>query len=256
MKDKLNQLIAEGESFTFQKNCENKSHGTYGKVSVEMRSWAADVEDYLLSNYGKESSPWRVFSKFNIDAINGNLEDAFEKEKSLIMSALRACERIAPPKKEAEKAKSMLLQNLFKRFHVVAKQLRNRYNSRSTIEIEDEYDVQDLLHALLRIYFGDIRSEEWTPSYAGGSSRMDFLLKEEGIVIEVKKTRKGLNDKELGKQLIEDKEKYKAHPDCKKLVCFTYDPEGRIVNPKGIQNDLNKQEQDFGVSIVIEPSYT
>jgi hypothetical protein len=91
------------------------------------------------------------------------------------------------------------------------------------------------------------------PIYAGGSSRMDFLLKEEQIVIEVKKTRKGLGDKELGKQLIENKEKYKTHPDCKKLICFTYDPEGRIINPKGLQNDLNKQEPEFEVEIIIKP---
>jgi hypothetical protein len=82
---------------------------------------------------------------------------------------------------------------------------------------------------------------------------MDFLLKEEQIVIEVKKTRVGLNDKELGRQLIEDKERYKQHPDCKKLVCFVYDPEGRINNPKGLQNDLNRQENEFDVEIVIKP---
>jgi hypothetical protein len=38
-----------------------------------------------------------------------------------------------------------------------------------------------------------VRREEWTPSYAGGSAKADFLLKEEGIVIEVKKTRQGLS---------------------------------------------------------------
>ncbi|MFC1766499.1 hypothetical protein ACFL6U_31025 [Planctomycetota bacterium] len=145
------------------------------------------------------------------------------------------------------------LNNLFDKFHAVAKQLRFRYNSRATLDIEDEYDVQDLLHALLRLYFDDVRNEEWTPSYAGGSSRMDFLLKEEKIVIEIKMARKGLNDKKLGKQLIEDKEKYKAHPDCKKLICFAYDPGGRIVNPKGIENDLNAHSDDFEVIVIIKP---
>ena len=54
-----------------------------------------------------------------------------------------------------------------------------------------------LLHALLLLCFDDIRAEEWTSSYAGKSARMDFLLKNEGVVIEVKKTRLGLTDKEL-----------------------------------------------------------
>lgn len=68
--------------------------------------------------------------------------------------------------------------------------------------------IKDLLHALLLLYFDDVRAEEWTPSYAGKFSRMDFLLKNERVVIEVKKTRQGLADKELGEQLIIDVDRY------------------------------------------------
>lgn len=88
-----------------------------------------------------------------------------------------------------KKSADNILKLLFERFHKVARQLRNRYNSRETLSIEDEYDTQDLLHSLLQLYFDDIRAEEWTPSYAGGCARMDFLLKNEKTVIEVKKTR-------------------------------------------------------------------
>lgn len=146
-----------------------------------------------------------------------------------------------------------ILENIFLRFHKVVRQLRNRYNERNTLEIEDEYDVQDLLHALLHLYFNDIRAEEWTPSYAGKCARADFLLKSEKIVIEVKKTRKGLADRELGDQLIIDVDRYKVHPDCKKLVCFVYDPEGKIGNPDGIIDDLSKQHAGF-VKVIIQPS--
>ena len=145
------------------------------------------------------------------------------------------------------------LDRIFARFHKVARQLRSRYGSRITLEIEDEYDVQDLLHSLLHIYFDDIRAEEYTPSYAGSSARVDFLLKNEKIVIEVKKTRQGLADKEVGNQLIEDIERYKAHPDCEKLVCFVYDPEGRIGNPNGVMIDLNNRHEGFA-KVVIQPN--
>jgi len=100
--------------------------------------------------------------------------------------------------------------------------------------------VQDLLHALLRLYFDDIRPEEWTPSYGGGSSRMDFLLKGHEIVVEVKMTRKGLWAKEVSEQLIIDAAKYRQHPECKTLVCLVYDPEGLVKNPRGIERDLAK----------------
>ena len=125
------------------------------------------------------------------------------------------------------------LENLCKRFHRVANQLRNRHSQRETLRIEVEYDVQDLFHALLKLEFDDIRAEEWSPSYAGGASRTVFLLKQEKVVIEIKKTRNGLEDKQVGEQLIIDSERYQSHPDCKTLVCFIYDPEARIGNPQG-----------------------
>ena len=141
---------------------------------------------------------------------------------------------------------------IFGNFHKVVKSLRNRHDNRNTIDVADEYDVQDLLFAILQMFFRDIRKEEWTPSYAGNSSRVDFLLKEEKTVIEVKKTRSTMKDKDLGEQLIIDIAKYKSHPDCKNLICFVYDPEGRIVNPNGIIKDLEKNNESF-VKIYINP---
>lgn len=96
--------------------------------------------------------------------------------------------------------------------------------------------MQDLLHALLRIHFADIRPEEWTPSYAGASARTDFLLPAISTVIETKKTRPGMTAKQLGEQLIIDIARYRKHPQCSRLVCFVYDPEGKIANSSGIEN--------------------
>lgn len=143
---------------------------------------------------------------------------------------------------------------LFERFHSVARQIKNRYNNRDTIKINDEYDVQDLLYALLRLYFDDIRPEEYTPSYAGSRTRMDFLLKKERTVIEVKKTRDNLKDKEVGNELILDIARYKAHPECSRLICFVYDPESKIENPRGLEDDLsNLTSDDLLVEVYIRP---
>jgi hypothetical protein len=146
-----------------------------------------------------------------------------------------------------------LIENICSRFHLVARQLRLRYQERESLSVKDEYDVQDLLHAILLLYFEDIRPEEWTPSYAGKSSRMDFLLKRELVVIEAKKTRRGLGAKEVSTQLIEDIERYKSHPDCKSLYCFVYDPDGFIVNPRGVEHDLNRDGNPFPVRVFIRP---
>jgi hypothetical protein len=146
-----------------------------------------------------------------------------------------------------------LIMILCVRFHLFARQLLSRHNNRGSVEIKDEYDVQDLMHALLTLHFDDIRPEEWAPSYAGSSSRTDFLLKQEKIVIEIKMTRKNLNQKEVADQLIIDKERYRTHQDCQTLVCFVYDPENRCQNPVALENDLSEEGDRFRVFVVVAP---
>ena len=145
------------------------------------------------------------------------------------------------------------LTQILSRFHKFVCQLRNRYDKRTPIEVKDEYDVQYLLHAILKLHFDDVRSEENLPSYAGSSSRVDFALKKEKILIEVKMTRENLKDKELVKQLVIDKAHYKTNTDYNTLVCFIYDPKGLIDNRCAIEEDLSESNKDLNVNIVIAP---
>ena len=133
------------------------------------------------------------------------------------------------------------------------RQMRERHEQRPTLDEADEYDVQDLFHALLTIYFDDIRKEEWTPTYAGSASRMDFLLPEIEAVVEIKMTRPTLSTKQLGEQLIVDIAKYKKHPMCRTLFCVVYDPDGRISNPRGVENDLGEENDRMMTHVTIVP---
>ena len=56
------------------------------------------------------------------------------------------------------------VEHLCRRFDIVARQLRRRHGGRPTLAIDDEYDAQDLLHALLLKRFDDVRSESWNPN--------------------------------------------------------------------------------------------
>jgi hypothetical protein len=156
----------------------------------------------------------------------------------------------SPPLEESALERILLI---LKRFHTVARELQRRRENRETIKLEDEYDVQDLLRALLKIFFDDVRPEEWTPSYAGKSSKVDFFLKPEGIVIEVKTTMRGLDAKEIGDQLIIDIERYRQMVGYRVLICFVYDPEHRITNPVGFEQDLSRSEGDLVVKVVVLP---
>lgn len=146
-----------------------------------------------------------------------------------------------------------LVSMLCRRFPLYARQLTVRHNNRETVAVKDEYDVQDLMHAMLNLHFDDVRPEEWTPSYAGSASRTDFLLKREQIVIEAKMTRKNLDQKEVANQLMIDKGRYRAHPDCETLLCFVYDPEGKCHNPTALEDDLSEQEGELRVIVIVAP---
>jgi hypothetical protein len=222
---------------------------------IEDSKWGKTVNDYMSANLntGFMSRDTTAISQgVRVPAHLYYAAVAFESESQcaavrefLGMSArllrqieLNAATLEASGGAEQQPAKAVLA--ICDRFHGIACQLTQRRENRATLEIKDEYDVQDLLHALLRIYFDDIRPEEWTPSYGGGSSRMDFLLKDHAVVVEAKMTRKGLSAKDVSEQLIIDAAKYRQHPDCKTLICLVYDPSGFVKNPRGIERDLGK----------------
>ncbi len=234
------------------------------RFSPDFKKWRRDTEVAITRIFGEGTRHLKDFNDINYIVMTlGNTPEAYENQRfregldnaaSILSSLIDEVkeywddEPILPARDH-----TLLIEHICNRFHLVARQLRSRYNDRETLNIEDEYDVQDLFHALLTLEFDDIRPEEWTPSYAGSGSRVDFLLKQEQIVVEAKKTRKGLGAKQIGEQLIIDIQRYQSHPDCRTLICFVYDPEGRIANPRGIENDLNGQKNGLDVKAIIAP---
>jgi hypothetical protein len=178
-------------------------------------------------------------------------QDGLHEAKGVLETIAWELEQFGVPQNVAPAAPLHDVETICSRFHHVCRQLRQRHEGRVTLDVADEYDVQDLLHALLRLYFDDVRDEEWTPSYAGGASRMDFLLKREAIVVECKKTRRGLTARKIGEELTIDIARYKSHPDCRILVCFVYDPDGQIANPSGLEHDLSTENDKFSVKVII-----
>ena len=159
----------------------------------------------------------------------------------------------APPFPQGGSSPVERVKKLCGRFHAVARQLRLRGEYRATLSVEDEFDAQDLLHALLRIEFDDIGTDEWTPSYADGAPRTTLLLNDSRLAVIVKKTRPGLNAKDLGDQLRIDAERYRSRDRCTTLLCFMYDPEGRIGNPRGLEASLTSVNESFIIDVLVAP---
>jgi hypothetical protein len=181
-----------------------------------------------------------------------DLSDAISNELDKLPWIMTLKPVKAPPS-SADAALQRLLE-LLGRFHLVARQLRIRHDGRPSIEIKDEYDTQDVLRALLWSMFDQVRKEESTPSYAGRSSRMDFLLKEYKVVVEVKFATNRLRGREIADQLFIDIKRYQAHADCKTLVCFVYDPDTHIDDP-AVLDELSRKHDDLAVHVVVAPRH-
>jgi len=151
---------------------------------------------------------------------------------------------------------AQVLEQLFLRFHTVAKQLQKRQRGRQPFDVKDEYDVQDLLNGLLQMFFVDVRPEEYCPSYAGTSPRMDFFLKEEQIAIEAKMASETHRKKKIAEELILDKEYYSKKAGVRFLYCLVYDPNEIITNPHGFESDLNEKTAKFEVKVFVVPRKT
>ncbi len=145
------------------------------------------------------------------------------------------------------------LRRLCTRFHLVARQLRLRGEYRPTLEITDEYDLQDLVYALLRLQFDEVGTDEWAPAYASGARRTSYLLDWERIVLVVKQTRSGLTTKDLAEQVKLDAAHYSERPNGQILLCFIYDPEGRVGNPRGLEADLSVVSGRLRVEVIVAP---
>jgi hypothetical protein len=150
-----------------------------------------------------------------------------------------------------EEAEVALVERIGRGLPRMVASLRERDRGRTPFVVADEYDVQDLLAAVLRDLFEDVRPEDPSPSRAGASTRIDFVLKREQIVVEAKMTRDGLDERKVADQLIDDIERYRSHPDCRTLVAIVFDPERRIANPGGLEDDLRKDSPEFRVRVVV-----
>jgi hypothetical protein len=152
-------------------------------------------------------------------------------------------------------AANAYVKGVLSNFHAFCLQLNERHDNRKGFEINDEYDVQDALHSLLRLIVKDVRPEDPIPSTAGASSRIDFLLYNEEIGIEVKMPRQGLKDKHLGEELIVDIARYSAHPRCKYLIFFVYDPKAFIKNPQSLREYVTRHEGGMTVDLIVSPAH-
>jgi hypothetical protein len=136
----------------------------------------------------------------------------------------------------------IILDYIFNNFSLFYQQIQKRHNNRQTIKIIDEYDVQDIIHAILRLFLSDIRKEVYNLQYLGKSTRIDLILNQENIGIEIKYADGTNPERRISDELLVDINHYKENGNCKKLYFFIYNPHGSFNNPPRIYKRIRKKQ--------------
>ena len=199
----------------------------------EYRKWRLDVCSYILEHAEFNSSDNRYITAKSNQYTNKKCYD-------ILIGILNSYNKLAV-KTNSENT----LINILSSVH--------RYIKPN--EVTNETSLQELLYKYLRTSFPSCIKEEAVPSAIGANARIDFLLKDEEIGIEVKSiTRVKFTDKQLGAEIAEDIIKYQKHPSCKILYFYIYDPNYKIVNRHQIITDFeNKSKDGFQINVMIKP---
>lgn len=242
MQDELKKNLLLLKSF--KKNL--KGANLYGEQVGEYNGFLLTIE-----NHGCDLKEFMVrpdeLKVINLGSIAGRtkyskpriLMPNFLKKLDAVLEYLDSVSPLSSPVDDVGVAR---VRKICDRFGEVALQLRDHRKDHTPLQLKDEYDVQYLLHALLKVDFDDVRPEEQTQSYAGSSTLADFVLPDIEVVIEVKYARTASDKKRLGNEIIIDIPHYETHTDCERMFVLIYDPKRVLKNPVGWKKDLEKRE--------------
>lgn len=154
------------------------------------------------------------------------------------------------------KNSEQILREIFYNFsNAVQKIIKDRRKGHPQYQIEDEYDVQDILYVIIKSIFPNMRDEDSIAKVGAKSTKIDFILREEEILIEVKMIKKGdSNEKHFIEQLKVDFESYHKCVWLNKLFCFVYDPykkTGDISNFNDLNGQRVKGSHSYNVEIIV-----
>lgn len=218
-----------------------KQWAEYNGVLNGLLGLGMAVEEFMLSRDELESSA--IYSGYDGRQVSsGTPEVQRQVFQSRISAAIEYLCLKGAGAQDKPDVGELALRSICSNFGRFAFQLTRRHADREPFMLENEYDVQDVLHAVLRLFFDDVRPEETTPSHAGKHALMDFLVPEVGTVIEAKYVRDRAHGKKVNEEIIVDVARYK--PRCHLMLALIYDPKKHIDNPKGVISDLANNSSD------------
>ncbi|MDR0767098.1 MAG: hypothetical protein LBE57_01425 [Methanosarcinales archaeon] len=245
----IQSFIDEGEEIASTQT-KKRSDGSYYISGDRYRIWLEKIGRFLSVYYPEETITEEFFSLINSRKCQN--QHTYDRVRGKLISLIKFPPQQKPEPERLPDKKDILLSILI-HFDKYAKQLQTRRNNKPPYEFYDEADIQDSLHAILRLFFSDIRAEDFVPEHAGGKSRVDFFIPEIQSIIEVKYAKETSRDKEIGDQLLIDINRYSKRTECKNLFLFIFDPLKVLRNSAGLVSDLERSESKMKIKVVISP---
>ena len=155
----------------------------------------------------------------------------------------------------APAADAALVLRLCSRLPHAARVLSTRQRKgKIPFEVSDEYDVQDLLHALLRAYLKYSVQEDPLPKAAGTKSgRADISIEDLGILIEAKYVYRPEDQRRIFEDFSQDLVLYSQWPHLRTLILVVYNSAG-LRDAEALERLGGKQEingRQFETKIVL-----
>ncbi|MGW7534424.1 PD-(D/E)XK nuclease domain-containing protein [Amycolatopsis sp. NPDC054798] len=233
--------LLEGEDkATFNKLYDGSTFSPAAKAFTE-----APTQASIFANQSQEGSPFQVSAW------------QWEVERYFVSNFNRQCDILEQQiyrSDDSSVGTTQALEQLeatFRRFPSVANFLGKANKNSVGLSITDEYDLQRIVGGVLFAMFDDVRPEDPTEQFAGGSSRIDFVLKREKVAIEVKCTRPSMTLRKLREELLSDLSAYPHHSGAEGVFILVYDKEHIVANAVGFEDDLAQTRADMKVAVVV-----
>lgn len=259
---KLSGLYLASSSFL-----QTELRSKFDNGNIKEKYFLSKIEDSLLEEIAQEvnktdSISIIINSIINIDNISNTeldnaileiVDDEIDAQTLIILEDLES--KMLQTRYLNQDAND-LVKRVFNNFsNAVKKITQNRRKNHNEFEIKDEYDVQDILYVILKSVFPNLKDEDPIQKSGGKGTRIDLILREEEILIEVKMIKASdYTESKFIDELKIDIESYHGSPWIKTLYCFVYDPFNKtrdIANFTDLNGFREKDGKRFNVEVIV-----
>jgi ParB/RepB/Spo0J family partition protein len=126
-------------------------------------------------------------------------------------------------------------------FNLIFNNLRGaviEFEKRTSTKFNNERELQHFIYSVLRCLFCSTEFEDPTKKICGSGNRLDFVIRDHCIIIEIKYVRDEVHAKKIRDELLIDYPLYQKSEYGKTIINYIYDPNDYITNQDLFRKEL------------------